>query len=76
MFLWLWWSAASEIFEVLFQIAWFGLGIRWVVEDRRRGHRIMSHDEKDVEDMLGFGQLVPILLLTLPVMAFLEACYG
>lgn len=71
----LWHFAASEIFEVLFQIAWFGLGIRWVVEDRKRGHDIMSDGEKDIEDTLGFGQLVPILLLALPVMSFLEACY-
>ncbi|KAH7356763.1 hypothetical protein BKA65DRAFT_214413 [Rhexocercosporidium sp. MPI-PUGE-AT-0058] len=71
----LWYFAASEIFEVAIQIAWFGLGIRWVVEDRKRGHDIMTLDETDVEDSLGFGQLVPILLLALPLMSFLEACY-
>ncbi|KAG4442274.1 hypothetical protein IFR05_002265 [Cadophora sp. M221] len=62
-------------FVLLFQIAWFGLGIRWVVEDRKRGHDIMSHDEKNIENTLGFGQLVPILLLVLPVMSFLEVGY-
>ena len=54
---------------------WVGLGIKWVVDDRERGHGIMLHDEAVTEDTISFGQLVPILLLALPVMAFLEACY-
>ncbi|PVH84507.1 hypothetical protein DL98DRAFT_611259, partial [Cadophora sp. DSE1049] len=70
-----WYFLASEIFEVGFQIAWFGLGIKWVIDDRKRGHDIMSNDEAATEDTIGFGQLVPILLLALPVMSFLEACY-
>ena len=71
----IWYLLASEIFEVGEQIAWFGLGIKWVVDDRRRGHGIMLHDEAVTEDTIGFGQLVPILLLALPIMSFLEACY-
>lgn len=70
----IWYLLASEIFEVGERIAWVGLGIKWVVDDRERGHG-MLHDEAVTEDTIGFGQLVPILLLALPVMAFLEACY-
>lgn len=71
----IWYLLASEIFEVGERIAWVGLGIKWVVDDRERGHGIMLHDEAVTEDTISFGQLVPILLLALPVMAFLEACY-
>ncbi|KAL2073276.1 hypothetical protein VTL71DRAFT_10600 [Oculimacula yallundae] len=73
--LWLWYIASSELFEVLFQVSWFSLGRSWVHEDRKRGHDLMTLQEVGTEDKLGLGQLLPILLLALPVMSILETSH-
>ena len=72
----IWLFLGSEIFEVLFQVVWFVLGIIWLLQSRRSGQLLMDCEERKAENKLGFGQLVPILLLALPVMAFFEALYS
>jgi len=67
---------SSEIFGVLFGTTWFILGVYWTVTDRRDGHIEMTADQKTQENRLGFGQLVPLLLLVLPIMTILEGPNG
>src|SRR5204863_3165185 len=63
---------SSEIFGVLFGTTWFILGVYWTVTDRRDGHIEMTADQKTQENRLGFGQLVPLLLLVLSIMTISE----
>ncbi|KAI9048545.1 hypothetical protein LZ554_007378 [Drepanopeziza brunnea f. sp. 'monogermtubi'] len=71
-----WFFFASELFDVLFQVAWFSLSIIWTVQDRNLAHSMMLKEDRKTEDMMGSGQLVPILLLVLPAMPILETFYG
>ena len=75
-FLGIWYTLASETFGALEQIVWYSLGIFWVVDDRRIGHQLMSAEQKEEENTFGFGQLVPILLLILPLVQFAESYAG
>lgn len=70
---WLWNILASELFSVLELIAWFVLGCYWVFQDRSLGHGAMTAEESSAEDKLGFGQLVPIILLLLPLLGVAES---
>jgi hypothetical protein len=60
----------------LFDLAWFGDGIYNVITDRRTGRSLMSTQDQSVENQWGFGQLVPCLLLLLPLMTMFEIWYG
>ncbi|KAI0423750.1 hypothetical protein F5Y09DRAFT_354644 [Xylaria sp. FL1042] len=62
----------SETFEVLFQIIWHILGYISLFSDRNLGHSLMSQQQIEEEDSLGFGQLVPIVLLALLILQLLE----
>ena len=89
-FFWLYWTATgafrllwaflgSTFAEVLQQIAWFAVGVVSVKEDRKWGRGVMSQwsqTEAQAEDSLGFGQLVPLLLLMLPFMMMAEVYHG
>ncbi|OCL08074.1 hypothetical protein AOQ84DRAFT_407616 [Glonium stellatum] len=72
----LWAFLGSTFAEILQQIAWFIVGVVSVIGDRKWGHGVMSQwseTEAQTEDSLGFGQLVPLLLLVLPFMMMAEA---
>lgn len=74
----IWCFLASEFVSILEMIAWFALGINWTTTDRARAHdpTIMLPKEADDEESWGFGQLVPVILLLLPVVQFIESFSG
>ena len=68
-----WYFFASETVAVLEISVWFSLGLWWLVSDRKNGHSAMDPSEKGAENALGFGQLVPIFLLLIPILQFFES---
>jgi len=62
---------ASDVFSVLELTVWFALGCYWTVDDRQKGEAVIASEEKEAEGRLGFGQLVPICLLLLPLFQLL-----
>ncbi|KAK1752819.1 hypothetical protein QBC47DRAFT_349733 [Echria macrotheca] len=69
----IWDFLSSELIGFAEVIVWVGLGINWVRMDRGAGHELMGDEEKEKEDLWGFGQLVPLFLLILPVVQFFES---
>jgi hypothetical protein len=66
----------SMIFDTAFCAAWFGLGVWNIISDRSQGAsdiRLCSVDNAEAE--WGFGQLVPMVLLGLPLLGALDV-YG
>ncbi|KAH8682701.1 hypothetical protein BX600DRAFT_522175 [Xylariales sp. PMI_506] len=76
-FRWIWYFFASELFAFLISVTWFILGVFWILahdQDRQSGQSLMVDDQKSEENMIeGFGQLVPLVLLILPVLQVFEA---
>ncbi|KAH8899080.1 hypothetical protein GQ53DRAFT_817283 [Thozetella sp. PMI_491] len=77
-----WHFFGSEFTSFLQTIAWFSLGIYWIfgqipdqLQDRPLGHSLMENpDEQKAEDEItGFGQLIPIVLLLIPILQLFEA---
>lgn len=68
-----WYFFASETVAVLEISVWFSLGLWWLVSDRKNGHSAMDPSETDAENAWGFGQLVPIFLLLIPILQFFES---
>jgi hypothetical protein len=71
----------SEFFDVLETLAWFAANCYWVVGDRRAAEQVFGDSADGIkqrakENEWGFGQIVPLLLLMLPVMAFVETWRG
>lgn len=79
----IWDFLGSSVFETLYQLTWFSLGVQSIVVDWKSGQRMLKHPD-DVADYLqcepisagetgwGFGQIFPIFMLILPLMAILE----
>ena len=76
VFQYIWYFLASETEGVLEQGVWFALGVYWTVTDRREGHSAMEAHEAKKEKEWGFGQMLPLFLLILPVMQFIETLNG
>jgi len=74
---WAWYLLASETSDFVESIAWFVLGVFWIWGDeqvRQGGHSIMDDGEREKEESIhGFGQLVPIVLLGIPLLQVFEA---
>lgn len=78
---WTWTLLASELWTVIELSGWLGLGVFSVIEDRAMGQACqyadgqscMSPDQWANQDLFTFGQLVPMFLLGLPILAFIEA---
>ncbi|KAH7395787.1 hypothetical protein BKA64DRAFT_674653 [Cadophora sp. MPI-SDFR-AT-0126] len=69
-----WYIPASETLEVLTEIAWFSLGFYWTFTDRHSMQQEMGQDQKKAENNIrGFGQLVPLFLLLVPVLQVFES---
>lgn len=66
-------SAATELLTML---GWFAVDTYFTVEDKMAGYQILSDKEWRRENEMGFGQIVPLVLLMLPLMTFLEAYHG
>lgn len=72
----LWHFLFSDTADILTQSIWFALGIYYLLADLYHGRGLMSGEELVAERRLGFGQLVPLLLLMLPLMVALESYKG
>lgn len=67
------WSYSCALSQILGQMAWFCIGTWCIVSDVARGQSLLK---ENTEIELGFGQIVPLILLMLPVMAAIETWYG
>jgi hypothetical protein len=66
----------SDTEFMLEMVGWYALGLYWTFTDRSAGHKKMHQDEIWMENHLGFGQLVPLLLLLLAILAGMEGYIG
>nr|CDP26461.1 Putative protein of unknown function [Podospora anserina S mat+] len=74
MLLFCFWNAlGSDLCDVLEMMVWFALGCFWIAEDRRWGQAEMEGEHRQAENRLGYGQLIPIVLLLLPLIALVES---
>jgi hypothetical protein len=76
LFACVWYFLASEAIRVAQLICWFAMGVYWLMIDRRAGREQMSEDEIRKEDAMGFGQLVSLLLLLIPLLTLIESHHG
>lgn len=76
VFLFIWYYFSSEIICVLEVCVWFSLGIWWLQMDRVVGHNAMDPLERIAEGTWGFGQLLPLFLLILPITQFFVSYAG
>lgn len=77
-----WHLLSSEFMSFVQTLAWFSLDIYWIfgqipdhLQDRPIGHSLMEDpDERKAEDgITGFGQVIPIILLLIPILQIFEA---
>jgi hypothetical protein len=64
----------SIFLHTLFSFAWFFYLVAGMVGDREDGQDLLGPDQ--YEDKWAFGQLVPLLLIFLPILAAMEAYCG
>ncbi|KAK3290517.1 uncharacterized protein B0H64DRAFT_412707 [Chaetomium fimeti] len=79
VFAWFWYVGSSETISIAVDgFLWFALGVYWTFDDRNSVHNEWK-DYTDIgkeNDVEGFGQLVPLLLLGLPFLQVLEMYSG
>ncbi|CEL04951.1 hypothetical protein ASPCAL06074 [Aspergillus calidoustus] len=65
-----WYVLASETLDVLVGgIVWFSLGVWWIYYDRNYMYSVSPAEESEKENIVdGFGQLVPLLVLGVPLL--------
>jgi hypothetical protein len=69
----LWDFLSSDWLSTVQFTFWFMWGCFMLIGDRILGHREMSAEQAAGEDRIGFGQLVPLVLLLLPLMALMDS---
>jgi hypothetical protein len=67
----IWYFLSSELIAFVEVLVWYGLGVSWLFKDRKAGHAIMK--DSGAEMKWGFGQLVPLFLVALPLMQVAES---
>ncbi|KAK3643344.1 hypothetical protein LTR56_010300 [Elasticomyces elasticus] len=66
----LWWCYVSIAAQVVVNLIFITLGIKWTMEDRELGHAIMEWQKVENAELdWGFGQLVPLIFCILPFIA-------
>lgn len=73
IFFWVWNLLSSDLFDISELLLWFVLGCYGIIGTRNDGHALMSETEARAEDRIGFGQLVPIVLLFASPLAVIES---
>lgn len=73
--IWRFWSF-SDVTELVTMLAWFVANTYWTWQDKLAGYRLMNQKEWTRENEMGFGQIVPLVLLMLPLMVFMETYHG
>lgn len=76
IFAWLWILRASQFVTLVEVIIWTGLYYKWSFESITWGHESMEEEELEAEGAWGFGQIVPVFLLTLLVLQFFNSLWG
>jgi hypothetical protein len=71
----------SEFIELLEMMAWFCANCYWVSQNRALAKDIFGNTESGRKELAkesewGFGQIVPVLLLMLPIMTFIGTYHG
>lgn len=70
---WAFWVFFTSDFEFMLEmVAWYTIGLYWALNDRKDGHKHMEAAEIWKENHIGFGQLVPLLLILLATLAGME----
>ena len=64
----------SDIMGTISNNLVFGWGIYRLWKDRMIGASLMAEDQS--ENLWGFGQILPFLLLILPIISTLDVIYG
>ncbi|KAK4104411.1 hypothetical protein N658DRAFT_521080 [Parathielavia hyrcaniae] len=64
-----WDLLTADMAIMLLSISWFARGCTSLLDTRALGHSEMGVEQAVVEDRVGFGQLVPLVLLVLPLLA-------
>jgi hypothetical protein len=62
--------------EVLLDIGWWSFGLFDILSARTEGQAYMESEDTTVEDQWGFGQVIPMLLILLPMINAWEVWYG
>jgi hypothetical protein len=63
----------SNVFAILELTGWFVIGVYWAVSDRLLGQSLMKLSN---ENVLGFGQFVPLFLILIPIFMAVEIYCG
>jgi hypothetical protein len=66
----------SQAIELLTVLGWFIANCVWTIQDKIAGYNILTKEEWRSENAMGFGQIVPLVLLMLPLMVFFETYHG
>lgn len=66
-----WYILSSELEALVEMTWWFTWGAYQLIRDRKYGHSIMK--DPSIEDTTGFGQLLPLFLLALPILQIAES---
>jgi len=66
----------SYFVAAIFDIFWFAFGLFNLILDRNYGQSFIDPDDIVLENQWGFGQVVPMLLVLLPIMTAWEVWYG
>ena len=62
--------------SIAFNTTWFALGLSSLYSDVTRGYSLIDPQADDQLYTWGFGQLVPMLLITIPLLTALEIFFG
>ena len=62
----------SMIFDIMFSITWFSIVVRDLRDDRKWGNDYFKQCSEESEDSWGFGQILPMNLLILPILVALD----
>jgi len=69
----IWYIVTSDFETMVEMVGWYALGLYWTFSDRKEGHQHMEAVEREKENHIGFGQLVPLLLIVLATLGAMEA---
>ncbi|KAK3396557.1 hypothetical protein B0T20DRAFT_275183 [Sordaria brevicollis] len=69
----LWLIRNSSFFSLLELTAWFCVFFSWTIQCRVVGENQMTRDEREAEQAMGFGQIVPVFLLVLFVLQMADS---
>ena len=66
----------GDLLGFYFNLFWFAFSLWGVLDDRDRGEPYMSSSDVGSQSSWGFGQLVPMFLISLPILTAFEIFYG